>query len=124
MRHLILVTLFFLCGMGFGQTTEELTLEDSLIKKVSYYEDGSIREIGYFDLDKRRHSKWVLYLNDENRKSVVTSVASFQHGLKHGEWIVYDKYSNIVCRMFYDKGTKVGTWEMYENGELSQIRKF
>ena len=120
MRHLILVTLFFLCGMGFGQTTEELTLEDSLIKKVSYYEDGSIREVGYFDLNERRHGKWVLYLENGNRKSV----ASFQHGLKDGEWIVYDRYSNIVCRMFYDNGTKVGTWEMYENGELSQTRNF
>ena len=124
MRHLILITLVFLSSIGFGQNNEVTTLEDDRIKKVTYYEDGSIREIGYFDLDKRRHGKWVLYLNDKNRKSVVTSVASFQHGLKHGEWIVYDRYSNIVCRMFYDMGTKVGTWEMYENGELSQTKNF
>ena len=120
MRHLILITLVFLSTIGFGQNNEVTTLEDDRIKKVTYYEDGSIREVGYFDLNERRHGKWVLYLENGNRKSV----ASFQHGLKDGEWIVYDRYSNIVCRMFYDMGTKVGTWEMYENGELSQIRNF
>ena len=120
MKHLIFITLIFLCSIGFGQTTEKLTLEDDRIKKVTYYEDGSIREVGYFDLEERRHGKWILYLENGNCKSI----ASFQHGLKHGEWIIYDRYSNIVCRMFYKKGDKVGTWEIYKNGELAQTRTY
>ncbi len=120
MKHLILVTLFFLCGMGFGQTTEEVTLEDSLIKKVTYYEDGSIREVGYFDSKEKRHGIWTLYYRNGNR----SSVASFKHGLKHGEWIIYDNNSTIVCRMFYNEGKKIGTWEIYKNGELAQTRTY
>ena len=118
MRHLILITLVFLSTIGFGQNKVVSTLEDDIIKKVTYYEDGSIREVGYFDLNERRHGKWILYLENGNIKSI----ASFQHGLKHGEWIVYDRYSNIVCRMFYKEGVKVGTWEIYKNGELAEQR--
>lgn len=118
MRHLILTVLIFLSGIVFGQYKEVFTLEDDIIKKVTYYEDGNIREVGHFDLEEKRHGKWMLYLENGN----CISIASFKHGLKHGEWIIYDSDSNLVCRMFWRDGIKVGTWEIYENGELAEQR--
>ena len=120
MRHLIFIVILFLSSFGLGQIKDEITMEKDLIKKTSYYEDGSIREVGYFDSKEKRHGIWTLYYRNGNR----SSVASFKHGLKHGEWIIYDNNSTIVCRMFYSEGKKVGTWEIYKDGELAQTRTY
>tara|TARA_B000000441_G_C21686542_1_gene316833 strand:+ start:509 stop:871 length:363 start_codon:yes stop_codon:yes gene_type:complete len=118
MKKILTIVLIFLSSLSFGQIRDSLVLENDLIKKTSYYQNGNVREIGYFDLDERRHGKWTLYLENGN----CSSIASFKHGLKHGEWIMYDEDGSIVCRMFYKNGEKTGTWELYKNGELAQQR--
>lgn len=118
MKKVLTSILIFLSSLSYGQIKDSLILENDLIKKISYYQNGNIRETGYFDLDEKRHGKWFLYLENGN----CISVASFNHGLKHGEWKVYDKNGNLVCKMFYNNGEKIGTWEIYKNGELAEQR--
>lgn len=118
MKKLLTIILISLSSLGWSQVQDSLFLEEDLIKKVSYYQNGNIRETGYFDLSERRHGKWTLYLENGN----CVSIASFNHGLKHGEWVMYDDNGNIACRMFYKNGEKTGTWQLYKNGELAQQR--
>ena len=118
MKKLLTIVLISLSSLCWSQSRDTLFLKNNLIKKISFYKSGAIREIGFFDLNERRHGVWALYLENGN----CVSLASFKHGLKHGEWVMYDDNLNVVCRMFWNEGKKVGTWEMYKEGELTEQR--
>ena len=49
-----------------GQVKTSLVRENDLVKTTSYYQNGNIRDVGYFDLDDRRQGKWEEYYENGN----------------------------------------------------------
>ena len=49
-----------------GQVKTSLVRENDLVKTTSYYQNGNIRDVGYFDLDDRRQVKWKEYYENGN----------------------------------------------------------
>ena len=120
MRNLILIVLVFLSIVSLGQKDNSIIMEDNRIKKITYYEDGSIRETGYYDMKGNRIGVWVMYHNNGN----VIMVGEFKNGLKHNEWTVYNSNGVLISRMFFNNGKRTGKWEIYKEGELAQTRSY
>ena len=62
--------------------------ENDLVKTTSYYQNGNIRDVGYFDLDDRRQGKWKEYYENGN----LFCEGSFLNGKQNGKW--YELYEN------------------------------
>ena len=92
-----------------GQIKDSLVLENDLIKKTSYYQNGNIREIGYFDLDDRRHGKWKGYYENGN----LFSEGSFLNGKQNGKW--YELHENGQLKRIGNQsdGKRNGVWKSY-----------
>lgn len=75
---------------------------------ITYYRDGSVSEIGFFDQNKQVGTWKTFHSNGS-----VSAIASFDDGRKNGAWRIYDE--NGLCRleMFYDQGVKIGHWTLF-----------
>lgn len=115
----IVTYLFLFCGISLYSQHDTCFVEGDRIKKVSYFNDNQIREIGYYNLNKEKVGNWISY----HRNGKVASTVSFKNNKKDGEWVIYDLNSNIVSKMFYKNGQRSGTWIMYnELGEVIETR--
>lgn len=120
MRHLIFIVLVFLSIVSMGQKDSRFIVEEDRIKKITYHEEGNIRETGYYDLKGNRIGVWIMYHINGN----VSMVGEFRNGLKHNEWSVYNSNGELISKMFYKDGKRTGTWEIYRNGELAQTKTY
>ena len=110
-KLVIFMSFLFLTFSGISQSKDSLFyVNDDLYKKVSYYDNGGIRETGYYDSDKNRVGEWVAY----HRNGVIASVGGFSKNKKHGEWLVYNYTGNLIGKMSYERGSKVGKWLRYD----------
>lgn len=65
--------------------SEVAKLNITTYKVINYYENNNIKEIQYYDLNKKRTGIWESF--DEN--GIKTGEASFKNNKKHGIWKVY-----------------------------------
>ena len=110
-KLVIFMSFLFLTFSGISQSKDSLFYDgDDLYKKVSYYDNGELRETGYYDSDKNRVGEWVTY----HRNGVTASEGGFSKDKKHGEWLVYNHKGNLIGKMCYVRGRKVGLWLRYD----------
>ena len=81
---------------------------------ITYYPDGGISEIGFFD-ENKRVGTWKTFHTDGR----VSAIASFDEGRKHGAWRIYDESGLCKLEMFYDQGKKIGHWTLFD--EFAQV---
>lgn len=89
----LLIVLFSFAG--FAQDTNEPTYEKQgdLVAVTNYYEDGSVKEEGFYK-DKKLH----------------------------GEWNKFNQDGEKIAKAQYDNGVKTGTWMFLENEVLTEVK--
>lgn len=80
-------------SLGFAQEiSPKFEKMGDLVKATYFYQDGSIKQIGYFDNNKL-----------------------------HGEWVSYDEKGNKTTLAHYEYGKKTGAWLVLANGIVKQV---
>lgn len=95
MKRVLILLAFLISGIGFAQdNTVKSTYERSgdLVTVTNYYEDGSIKEQGFYK-DKKLH----------------------------GEWKKYDSEGTLVVRAHYFNGEKTGKWMFLNDNTLTEV---
>ena len=85
MKKFITVIIAFACvGITYAQEIKpKFEKQNELTKATYYYENGSIKEVGFFKNDKL-HNKWISY----NKEGDITTIANYNNGLKDGKWYI------------------------------------
>ncbi len=86
---------------------DELGRVSSKIK--SYYDNGSIEEMGAL-LNDKKNGTWTKY----NEKGVLINKAEYIAGVKDGDWKVWDDFGTLRLDFEYEDGKRVGVWKMYD----------
>jgi len=104
MKNSSLITIVFLLfiGLSFAQNTEpKFEKQDNLTKATYYYDNGDIKETGYFKNEKLQ-GKWISY----NKNGKVTTVANYENGKKEGIWFIIS--NDTVKELTYKSNKLIG----------------
>ena len=107
-KVLIFIMAALFLSVGFSQNDKiESTYEKqgNLVAVTNYYEDGSIKEKGFYK-DKKLHGEWKMY----NQEGVLIVKAYYENGKKTGKWL------------FLKDG--VLTEVDYSNNKVSQVHEW
>ncbi|MDG1040808.1 MAG: nicotinic acid mononucleotide adenyltransferase [Polaribacter sp.] len=87
MKKIIALLLLLTVTISNAQK-DSVTFEKSedMVKATYYYQDGSIKEQGFFK-DKKLTGQWVSF----NKQGEKTMLANYKEGKKVGKWFVWDK---------------------------------
>lgn len=86
MKNIITFCFFFsfMMGSGFAQNIKpKFEKQDELTKVTYYFDNGKIKETGFFRSTKLQ-GKWIKY----NNKGEITTIANYENGKKEGKWFV------------------------------------
>ncbi|MCF8465693.1 MAG: hypothetical protein K9G41_12675 [Flavobacteriales bacterium] len=82
-----------------GSVKSEFIQMGELVAIVNYHENGTIKETGFFKNDIPE-GKWETFSKD----GVKTAELSYSNGKRHGEFRVWDEFSNAYIEMKYANG--------------------
>jgi antitoxin component YwqK of YwqJK toxin-antitoxin module len=82
-KFVITLAVFILMvNMSFAQAVEPtFEKQDDLVKATYYYDNGSIKEVGFFK-DNKLHDQWISY----DQEGKIKVVAFYANGKKDGKW--------------------------------------
>lgn len=81
--------------------------QGDLIKATYFFQDGSVKQIGFFDNNKL-HGEWVSYDEKGNK----TTIAQYEHGKKTGTWLVLA--NGIVKQVTYESNKVIDVKDLKE----------
>ncbi|WP_062061629.1 toxin-antitoxin system YwqK family antitoxin [Aquimarina longa] len=94
MRKLLIVTALLFSVTIFAQEVKPtFEKEGNLIKGTYYFEDGTVRQQGFYN----------------------------KEGILHGEWKSYDATGKKIAMGQYNKGVKTGKWFFWTADKLSEV---
>jgi len=109
-----LIVFVLMTSVSLAQQKEpSFEKQGDLVKATYYYDNGMIKEVGFFKNDKL-HDKWVSY----NKEGKIKVVALYNNGEKDGKWYVVGEDS--VKEVTY-KSNKVINVQEVEESEVSFI---
>jgi len=109
-----LVLFLLVLNVSFAQgVAPKFEKENDLVKATYYYDNGMVKEVGFFKEDKL-HDKWISY-SEEGKIKVV---AMYNNGLKDGKWYLVGE--ETVKEVTY-KSNKVVKVEEVSAAELPFI---
>ena len=123
MKRFIIFTLFVLFSSVLMAEDRDtiIVIDDTLSKKISYFDNGVKKEVGFYDNNKNRVGEWVTY----HSNGEISTKASFKKDMKHGDWVFYDYEGRIKSEIYFYENKRVGTWVQYkEDGSVLSIRKY
>lgn len=85
-----------------GSVKSEYVKKGELVAVTNYYENGSVRETGFFK-DGIPDGKWERFGADGVKMAELT----YSDGQRHGEFRVWDRYENAYIEMKYNHGEVV-----------------
>jgi antitoxin component YwqK of YwqJK toxin-antitoxin module len=98
-----------------------LPLFSQNIRDTSYYSNGNKREILSFNSNSQLDG--ICYAWSEN--GVLTGIAYYKNGRKHGDWKIWRLDGSLAYEMYYKKGEKIGIWKSYDNqGQITNKKDF
>ena len=104
----------FMVNGSFAQTLEPtFEKQDDLVKATYYYDNGAVKEVGFFKDDKL-HDQWVSY----DQEGKIKVVAFYKNGVKDGKWYMVGEEK--VKEVTY-KSNKIVKVEEVQELELSFI---
>lgn len=110
----ILAFFMLLVNFSFAQGVKPtFEKQKDLTKATYYYDNGNIKEIGFFK-NKKLQGKWVSY----NNKGEVAAIANYENGIKTGKWFVV---SNDTIKELTYKNNKLVNVKNSDRTELSMI---
>ena len=71
-------------------------VEGNQVKKTSFYENGAVKEVGFF-LNNKLDGQWVSY----DSKGDIKTIAFYKEGKKDGVW-TYVKESKVISVVYKD----------------------
>ena len=81
--------------------------QGDLLKVKYFYEDGSIKHVGFFANDKL-HEEWISY----DKRGKKTTIAQYEHGKKTGTWL--DLTDGIVKQVTYEANKVIDVKDLKE----------
>jgi antitoxin component YwqK of YwqJK toxin-antitoxin module len=107
MKKILTLTLIFtvlICNAQAVQPTYEKTAD--IVKATYYFEDGSIKEQGFFK-DAKLTGRWVSY----NKQGEKTMMAHYKAGKKVGKWFTWN--NNSLKEINYKKNViaSIKNWQ-------------
>ncbi len=87
MKNLFFTLALFSSMALFSQhTTQVEDLSDGLRKITTFYEDGTVNQIGYMK-NSKLHGEWKSFAQDGSKQTV----GYFENGRKQGKWFFWKK---------------------------------
>ena len=109
-----LVLFMLMVNVSFAQQIEPtFEKQNDLVKATYYYENGTIKEVGFFKDDKL-HKQWISY----NKEGKIKVVAIYDNGVKNGKWYIVGE--DHVKEVTY-KSNKIIKVEEVDESEVSFI---
>ena len=98
MKKILLIALMFLTFNSYSQIQSVWKFETKgdLQEVTLYYENGNIKNHGFYTEDGKLHASWESYYIDGSRKCYST----YNFGVKVGIWTYWDK--NKITKVEYD----------------------
>lgn len=90
---LTLILIVFTAAHLYSQDVKyEKNKKDNITEVTFYYENGEVRQKGFYKKDKL-----------------------------HGQWIYYDRNGNKKTIAYYNKGEKTGRWIFWEDEKIIEV---
>ncbi len=113
-KIITLFVVFIFIGIANAQEVKpKFEKQNELTKATYYYDNGSIKEVGFFKNDKL-HNKWISYSKEGN----ITAIANYSEGKKDGKW--YFLSNDSIKEVTY-KSNKIIKVENVAGTELNYI---
>lgn len=90
-KILFLALLFCFAGLNAQQPNPKLEKEGDLVKATYFYENGQVRQEGFFKNNKL-DGQWVSYREDGTK----AALAIYQDGKKNGKWLFWSADGKIT----------------------------
>jgi len=94
MRNLLLVAAILFSGIAMSQDVKPVfEKQGDFIKGTFYYDNGDIRQTGFYNKEGKLHGEWKSY--DSNGKKI--AMGQYTNGVKTGKWFFWksDKLSEV-----------------------------
>lgn len=114
------ILLFAVMAMGImvaqAQKPAEYEVEGEKTKVTKFFDDGSVREVGYF-VDGKADGSWIEYRAD----GTIKTKAFYTAGKKTGTWIVYSQDGRSLYELIYTDNLLVDShkWKIEERNLLA-----
>jgi antitoxin component YwqK of YwqJK toxin-antitoxin module len=114
------ILLFAVMAMGImvaqAQKPSTYEKEGPRIKVTNYFDDGNVREVGYF-VNGKADGSWIEYRADGSIKTK----AFYDAGKKTGTWIVYSQDGSSLYELIYTNNSLVDShkWKIDERNLLA-----
>ncbi|PJB13043.1 MAG: nicotinic acid mononucleotide adenyltransferase [Flavobacteriales bacterium CG_4_9_14_3_um_filter_40_17] len=90
-KILFLALLFCFAGLNAQQPGLKLEKEGDLVKATYFYENGQVRQQGYFK-DNKLDGQWISYREDGTK----SALANYANGKKTGKWLFWSEDGKIT----------------------------
>ncbi len=117
MKKILTLTLLFAFTISNAQEVKP-TYEKSedMVKATYYYQDGSIREQGFFK-DKKLTGQWISY----NQQGEKLMIANYEAGKKVGKWFAWS--NNTLKEINYNNSRIVSVKNWNQDTKLASNKK-
>ncbi|AIG29274.1 membrane-binding protein [Flavobacterium psychrophilum] len=106
MKKYILLTVLMLSGIVFAQPIEpRYEIEGNLIKTTYYYDNGHIKQIGFYK-DGKVEGKWVSF----SELGEKIAQGEYNNGVKTGKWFFWNKNTLNEVDYANNKIAEVQRW--------------
>ncbi|MAQ76709.1 MAG: nicotinic acid mononucleotide adenyltransferase [Aquimarina sp.] len=107
MKKILLSAAILFSGIVFSQDVKpSFEKEGDAIKGTFYFENGDIRQQGFYNKEGKLHGEWKSYDTNGNK----VAMGQYINGVKTGKWFFWN--DNKLSEVNYDNNTiaSVTTW--------------
>ncbi len=112
MRNLVIAIVLMFSATIFAQEVKPtFEKQGDLIKGTFFYQDGTVRQQGFYNKEGKLHGEWKSY--DATGKKI--AMGQYSQGVKTGKWFFWSE--NKLSEVNYDNNqiADVTTWSNKDN---------
>ena len=113
-KLLVFATLALSFSLSAQKKKPEFVKVGSMIKAVYYHENGSIAQMGCFNLKGKLQGEWVMFAQDGSK----ISIGSYENGKRNGNWFYWKPNGEMLREVSYTNGRLVSLVE-WTNSNLA-----
>jgi len=115
-KLLTLIVLFVIANINAQEVEPTYEKAGDMVKATYYYQDGSIKEQGFFK-DKKLTGQWISYNQDGEK----TMIANYDAGKKVGKWFAWNK--NSLKEITYNNNKVISLKKWNEDTKLASNKE-
>jgi len=115
-KLLTLIVLFVIANINAQEVEPTYEKSGDMVKATYYYQDGSIKEQGFFK-DKKLTGQWISYNQDGEK----TMIANYDAGKKVGKWFAWNK--NSLKEITYNNNKVISLKKWNEDTKLASNKE-